>query len=309
MYNNIIIDANEFYKRAFAISCKTNVQQEICINNTIQLTFSMILKVKNNYLSENGNIYVLADNPTSKKIIRKKLDPDYKVNRLRESDGYYRGIDFLLLICNYYSEQFHTCRVQKLEADDLVPLIIERVKGNTLLCSSDLDWARCISDTVDWYNHVDIITKESFLKKYKFIPNEKTVTLMKSLTGDKSDNIPEIKGISEQIALNIVHNFDDVYELISCIKRNVEKSYLLSDYTKKIILKNEERLIKNHNLVYFCFVSQEEIQQALIDGSFNNKALSILYKSLNFPQSFDKRITNNNVEFLDIFSFEKIERK
>lgn len=311
-YDNLIIDANEFYKSAFSVICKnnTNDAQDIIINKTIHLCFLMILKTKSSYLKDGGLIYVLADNPTSKVVIRKKLDEGYKSNRLRESDGYYRGIDFLLLVCEYYSEQFNTCRVKRLEADDLVPVVLQMCVGDTLLCSSDLDWARCMSDTVHWYNHKEIYTQQSFKLKFKYTPDEKSITLMKVLTGDISDNIPQIKGMNEQTALNIVLNFDDIYEVLSTIKRNTEKAYLLSDYIKKLLLLNEERLIKNHNLIYFCEVSNEEISQALLRGSFNEHALSILYKSLNFPSNFDSRIEDKKISFGDIFNnFDEVNRR
>lgn len=311
-YNNLIIDVNEFYKSAFSVICKNNANeaQDFIINKTIQLCFQMILKVKSNYLIDDGFVYVLADNPTSKLSIRKKLDEDYKSTRIKESDGYYRGIDFELLICQYYSEQFNTCRVKRLEADDLVPEILKLCNGDTLLCSSDLDWARCMSDKVHWYNHKEIFTQQSFKSRFKYTPDERSITLMKVLMGDLSDNIPPIKGMNEQTALNIVLNFDDTYEVLSCLKKNTEKSYLVSDYVRKLLLANEDRLLKNHNLVYFCEVSKEEVSQALIKGSFNSNALSILYKSLNFPTNFDSRIEDKKISFGDIFSsFDEVQRR
>lgn len=312
MYRNLIIDTNEFYKRAFEVTCRLNptLTSNIIINKTIYLTTQMILNCKKKFLQENGLVWVLADNPTSKLTIRKALDENYKNNRLRESDGYYRGIDYLLILLQNYSTQFNTIRIQKLEADDLVPEILSMCLENSLLCSADMDWARCMSPSVDWYNHDVVYTQETFKKKYKFFPNERTVTLYKSLLGDKVDNIPSITGINEQTTLNIIDNFQDVYELLASIKKNTEKAFTLSNYTKQVLLKNESRLITNHNLVYFCQVSSTEINQALIKGSFNQKALAILYKSLDFPSNFDSRIEDSKVSFGDIFSnFDEVGRK
>ena len=310
-FNSLIIDTNEFYKRAFYVMCKQNQKESsnIIINKTVQLTFSMILKLKKEYLLEDGTIYVLADNPVSKATIRKNLDSTYKLNRDRESDGYYRGIDYLLMLGNYYSTQFKTIRITHLEADDLVPEILNLCTGSTLLCSSDLDWSRCMSENVFWYNHDTVHTQDTFQKKYKFRPTEKTVTLYKTLLGDKSDNIPCINNFTEQMALNLVYNFDDIFEVLDCIKKNNSKAYLMSDYTKRLILTNEKRLITNHNLVYFSECSSFEIKQALIDGSFNSRALSILYKSLDFPPNFDSRVEDHTMSFGDIFNFEEINRK
>lgn len=312
MYNNLIIDTNEFYKRAFSIASKKNNDQpaDVVINLTIHLTFCMILKCKREYLADDGKVWILSDNPTSKIQVRKTIDQDYKNNRIRESDGYYRGIDYLLLLAGNYSEQFNTIRIKRLEADDLVPEVLKLCQGKSLLCSADLDWTRCMTENVDWFNHDKVYTQELFKHRFKFTPNEDTVTLYKVLLGDMVDNIPSINGINEQTALNIVKNFDDIFEVIACIKKNTEKSYLLSDYTKQTLLKNEQRLIKNHNLVYFCEVSSIEVSQALLTGKFNSRALSILYKALNFPDNFDTRIEDPKTSFGDIFShFDEVKRK
>jgi len=312
MYNNLIIDTNEFYKRAFDVICKKNQDKpaDVLISMTIHLTLQMILKCKREHLLDNGLIWILSDNPTSKITIRKNIDQSYKNNRTRESDGYYRGIDYLLILAQNYSEQFNTIRIKRLEADDLVPEVLKLCSGRTLLCTADMDWARCMSENVDWFNHDRVYTQESFKNKYHFTPNENSVTLYKVLLGDTIDMIPSIKGINEQTTLNIIESFDDIFEVLSCIKKNTEKAYLLSDYTKQTILKNEQRLITNHNLVYFCEVTSTEINQSLLKGKFNKQALSILYKALNFPTNFDSRIEDQQTSFGDIFSkFDDIKRK
>ena len=312
-YDNLIVDVNNLFARAFAVAKKDEGQssQEI-LHRSVLISTKIVFSLMSRYCQNNSTVYLLADNPTSKASMRKKISGgEYKSNRPeKESDGYYRSIDFLLLIFSYYSEQFSILRIKRLEADDLVPEILKSCLGQSLLCSSDLDWARCMNWNVDWYNHKDVYTQESFKAKFKYTPNEKSVTLMKVLMGDISDNIPSISGMNTQTALNIVLNFDDIYEVLSCIKRNTEKAFLLSDYTRKLVMKNEERLLKNHNLVYFCEVSEEEVSQALIKGNFNSNALSILYKSLNFPPNFDSRIEDKKVSFGDIFSnFDEVNRK
>jgi len=306
-YDVLIIDTNNFYARAFDV-CKKSTKGISIINQTIQLTFEMILKLKREFLDDNGIIYCLADNPTSKIKVRKQLDSSYKSSRPKESDGYYRGIDYLLLIAQKYSSQFKTLRIKRLEADDLVPKIISLNPDKfILLCSSDLDWARCMSDKSDWYNFSKVYTNKIFYDEYKFYPNEKTVTLMKVLLGDKSDEIPAIKGINYQTMLNIVDNFDDIFEVIDCVLNHKEKSKLLSEFTKTTILHNKERLITNHNLVYFCEIDNDEIKQTIIDGDFNEQALTTLYSALDFPENFDKRIKTRSKKLS--FGFEDIPRK
>lgn len=310
-YNKIIVDSNNIFARAYGVIDKTLSSQD-ALNSAIHLATKMILKIKEEYLLEDGVCYLLADNPTSKLSMRKNIDSTYKVNRIKESDGYYRAIDYVLLLFSYYSEQFKTSRLLKMEADDLVPAIIRTFNQNdkVLLVSTDLDWARCMSQNVDWLDNKDLLNQQTFKGKYKFIPDERTVTIYKVLLGDKSDNIPPIKGLNEQTVLNIISSFKDVFDLLDCLQKNTTKAYDISDYTKKIILENKSRIITNHNLVYFNEVSDSDIKQATINGQFNMKALQILYQSLNFPINFDKRIESKQTSFGDIFTqFDQVNRK
>jgi 5'-3' exonuclease len=309
-YNKILIDTNNIFARAFGVVSKEETKAQVALNKAILLSANMILSLKREYLVDNGIIYLLADNPTTKRVIRKNIDPSYKADRLRSSDGYYRAIDFIILLFSYYSEQFRCTRVKIMEADDLVPAIVEQFPSEQiLLVSTDMDWARSITDSVHWLDKKNLYTYESFKLKYKFYPTQNKVTLYKCLLGDVSDNIPKIPNMNEQIAFNIINNFNTVYDLLECIQKNTDKAYVLSSFVKKTLLANKDRLLMNHNLVYFNFVSNDEIQQNTIQGVFNERALSILYASLDFPSDFDKRIEPPSISFGDIFQFDEAKRK
>ncbi len=309
MYKNIVVDTNDLYHRSFWV--KSKEPSKDILNETLKLTVQQILNIKAKYLSEKGRMWILSDNPVSKKRIRKQLDPNYKATRLKESDHFYRGIDFTLLLFSKYSEQFNTCRIKNLEADDLVkPLLATFDRyDQTLLVSADMDWARCMAENVDWLSRKKLYTQETFKSEYKFTPNEQTVTLYKVLRRDDSDNIPGIPGINEQTALNIVYNFYDVYDLLDTIQQGKEKVNLLSEYTKKHILDSKDRILLNQQLVYFNDVTLAEVKQAMIPGEYNPKALAVLYQSFGFPKSFDSRIEYTPIPFDSVFSFDEIKRK
>lgn len=310
MYKNLIIDVNNLWARAFHICKKETQRFPDLINKTIHFSMKMIFTLQKKYCDE-GIVWFLADNPTSKLTMRKELsDGKYKSNRLKETDGYYRGIDYLIIVLNNYSEKFKSVRLKHLEADDLVPTILESTIGNSLLVSTDMDWARSIDRNTDWFNTKQIFNLENFESHWKFKPTVDSITLWKSLIGDTADNIDGIKGITETIALNIINNFSNVYDLLDCVKKKTEKSKLLSEFTKTTILKNERLLLVNHNCIYFCDVDKKEIESCIMHGSFNEKALSILYKSLDFPKGFDVRIQDEQISFGDIFSsFAQTDRK
>ena len=302
MYKNLIIDVNNLWARAFYVCKKETQRMPDLINKTIQHSMKMIFSLQSKYCDD-GIVWLLADNPTSKLIMRKELsDGKYKANRLKETDGYYRGIDYLIIILNNYSDKFKSVRLKHLEADDLVPTILESTIGNSLLVSTDMDWARSIDKNVDWFNTKQIFSIDNFEQHWKFKPTVDSITLWKSLVGDVSDNIDGVKGITETVALNIVNNFSSVYDLLDSVKKKLEKSNLLSEFTKTVILKNERHLLMNHNCIYFCEVDKREVESCIMNGCFNEKALSILYKTLDFPKGFDVRIHDEQISFGDIFS-------
>lgn len=310
-YNNILIDLCDYYHRSFAIKQKEISDGRTLLNETVILTIKQVLNLKKNYLEDNGTLWVLVDNPTSKIRNRRQLDPSYKSNRIKESDPFYRGLDYTFIILSKYDSNINCVRIKALEADDLVKPIIDEFIPNqkNLLASADMDWARCMSENTHWLSRNGIHTQETFKETYKFTPNENTVTLYKSIQGDNSDNIPAIKGINEQTTLNIIENYFNVYDIFESIKRKDKKSELLSDYTKKHLLENKDRLILNHQLIYFNYVSKQEISSAIIKGQFNETALKIFYEQINFPPSFDKRIKIKKPTIDDVFSFDDIKRK
>lgn len=310
-YNNILIDLSELYHRSFSIKRKEITDGRRLLNETIQLTVKQILNIRKQYLADEGLIWILKDNPTSKLRNRKLLDVSYKSTRLKESDPFYRGLDFTFILLSKYDSNINCVRIKALEADDLVKPVLESLPNSSrnLLVSADMDWARCMSSSTDWLTRTNLFNQETFKEYYKFTPNENTVTLYKAILGDSSDNIPCIKGINEQTALNIVYNFYDVFDLLENIQRKTEKSNLLSDYTKKHLMENKDRLVLNHQLIYFNFVSSEEVKHATIKGSFNENALKILYTQLDFPAHFDKRIKRASPKIEDIFGFDEIKRK
>lgn len=67
MYNKIIIDTNDLFKRCFSVIDTVNKTSKEIINEAVFRTVSMIISLKKKYLTNNGIVWVLADNATSKK--------------------------------------------------------------------------------------------------------------------------------------------------------------------------------------------------------------------------------------------------
>ena len=124
----------------------------------------------------------------------KKLTPADKIvkeNFDRERD----------LLCKYFNELYIRWMMdEKTEGDDLISYYVHHKLPNekVVIMSADEDLTQLISDTVCVYNNI----KKKFLSTENFIRLKgfpyQNVVLKKVFCGDKSDNIGNIKGLSEE---------------------------------------------------------------------------------------------------------------
>lgn len=157
------------------------------------------------YLAENGSVYLLFDNPTSRLDLqksfyfatRKHVYPKYKEQRAKESKEFYNTLD---LIRYYYltsTSEYACIQVQNLEADDLVKPVLSNYctpETHVLMVTNDYDWTRYLSKNVDWMPNLEAHPENiaAFTEKMGFLPTENSVILYKSLFGDPADNIPHV---------------------------------------------------------------------------------------------------------------------
>jgi 5'-3' exonuclease len=315
-YSKIIVDlSNLYYKNYF-----THQDQKVLVENEEIMTGGIygfirsLRKLQRDFLSEEGQVYILADNFSSKDSYRKQIDPAYKLNRKKYQDSFYRGIDFLALILMNTSNKIFTVQVESYEADDLVPAVLDSFDkyDKVLIVSDDLDYSRVIKENVDWYKNKIIYNKDNFKEKYGFYPTEEKVVLYKVIRGDASDNIEiGVKGIRENIVLDLLEKYKDIYDLLE----NIDTADL-DDKWKTAFIENKTRLILNHQLVSFIDISKEEVQQFTYQGCFNPNTLRSLYKTLGFQisdihpelqNSFPEKIVDGSKK--TFFNFDRLPRK
>lgn len=243
--------------------------------------------------------------------MRKLIDSDYKANRTKENDGFYRALDFLYAILKVYDDYIYTIREKDTEGDDLIKPLIDSFSKyeKNLLVSHDMDWARMINENTDWQAD-QIYNLELFREKHGFLPSIPSICLYKTFRGDKSDNIkPGLPGIREEDLLKIVEKYDTIYDVYRDL--NLGLSTLLS---KTFIdkMKNQEvqsNLFKNFELVSFQNLKINIIEENLIRSKFKKDALRALYISLGIEyKKFDHRFKETE-EVSDFFGFQDIPRK
>lgn len=120
---------------------------------------------------------------------------------------------------------FNPIEIEGLEADDILGCLSKMStsipNSHTFIISGDRDLFQLIDDHTTIIQPKDdtYCTLEWFNESYGITPSE--FIDVKSLMGDKSDNIPGAYGIGEKGAIKLIqefHNIDAVYENIDLIK-------------------------------------------------------------------------------------------
>ena len=204
-YDALIIDTmNVFYRTSIhKTESSSLVSKKKVYKDSIVNFIKKINELIDEYSYHDGEIYLLFDNPTSRIELRsafmyagrKEIFPDYKANRVKESKEFYNSIGLIKYYYLLKESNYRCLQASRLEADDLVkPLLEHRLKGKTaLLVSTDLDWARDLSDKVHWLKKWDeVVGPEELNEKLDFHVTEASLIAYKALYGDSSDNIPNL---------------------------------------------------------------------------------------------------------------------
>jgi 5'-3' exonuclease len=263
----------------------SNVEGKRLITGGIFTALKMIQRIESVYLSENGRIYFLFDNPASGEIRRKDIDPGYKINRKKHDPQFFRGLDYLQLVLQNYKTGYRIIQRAETEADDFVLPVLKSFEGHNhfvLLVSNDMDWSRSIADKVHWMTcsgGKDIIfDKDLFYNKYGFNPGHNEVCLYKALKGDEADNIvPGVKGIPESVLLSIVHQVKSVQGLFLNLS-----DLQIEDHWKSAIQQHKGRIQINLMLVDYLPLTTADVRECTIITEFNKKMLIMYYKIFGF---------------------------
>lgn len=295
-YEKLFIDMSNFYCRGYytgqeMINLMEDNQE--MITGGIFNTLRMIQRIERDFLEHNGKIYFLFDNSHSGINKRKQIDPEYKINRCKRDEAFYRSLDYLHLILLNYKNNYRTIKVEGMEADDLVETLVElNSEDSILLISNDLDWFRAISDKVHVakYEKKDykIYDKKAFKDRFGFQPTKNKICLFKSFKGDSGDNVPSgVPGIRTKVLVKLISEYDSISE----IARNIEKIKYLTPIFKQRIMENIPRLLMNYKLVDYLDITKEQLEENIYLCEFNPRTLNSLYNTLGFDiKKIDPRV-------------------
>lgn len=292
-YDSLIVDCVNFAYRTFNLKGETPLQiSKKSVYKTSICNFILSIEsLKNKYLSSDGDIYLLFDNYFSRADLRstymfadrKKLNEAYKATRKKENKEFYNSINFIRYYYLIGPSNYHTVRIDNLEADDLVePLFkylgVDKGEKSALMITTDADWTRYMSDNVDWLPDLkkapETITDLS--NKMGFKINKRNVIIYKALFGDSSDNIKSIvpdNNMNRNEFVELLNTIDYPEQLIE-MSRGLE---FRNDY--KILEKissNEKAFLINLQLISPIPCGVDTLKSHLTSG----READTLYKTV-----------------------------
>ncbi|MCL7026267.1 hypothetical protein MKW94_011352 [Papaver nudicaule] len=177
------------------------------------------------------------------------LYPSYKGNRNATPDTVIQGLQYFKLSLRAMS--IPVIQVPGVEADDVIgTLSVNSVADGfkVRVVSPDRDFFQLISPAVRLLriasrgSEIVSFGVEEFAERYGDLKPSQYVDMV-SLTGDKTDNIPEINGIEGADALKLIIKFGTLENLLKCLDQ-IEEGDI-----KEALVSNADQAILNKNLL------------------------------------------------------------
>lgn len=229
----LLIDGNSIMNRAFygikSLSTKSGIP-----TNAIHGFIKILLKLKNDINPSAIAVAFDLPSPTFRNIKFK----DYKGNRKSMPEDLIPQFPIIKNILSYMG--ISIIEKEGFEADDIIGTLSHNCKAQSYKCvisTGDRDSFQLINDNVSVSfasNKETIIYDTSKIKEiYNILPIQ--LIEVKALNGDKSDNIPGVKGIGEKTALKLIQDFDNIDNIYDNID-NLD----INPRIKKLLLEEKE---------------------------------------------------------------------
>ncbi len=193
--------------------------------------------------------------------------------------------------------------IDNYEADDIIGTFAKMADEDKLydatIISSDKDLLQLISHDVDvkLLKQKDYIyyNQTTFKKDYGFNPIN--IIDLKALQGDKSDNIPGVKGIGEKTALTLIQKYitvENLYDHIDEIKGKLQE---------KLVLDKENAMFSKKLATIYKDIEFNLKFEDLKKKEINKEELLKMYENLEFysllKSEDNKKISNEKINITD----------
>ena len=207
------------------------------------------------------------------KFIFNKNKKKDEINNTKEKNGWEKFVDENFdrerdILCRYFNELYIRWYIDDVvEGDDLIAYYCQNKEPNEkiYIISSDMDLSQLLNDDIAIYNQQikKFISNKNFRDYFDVIPEN--IVVKKIFCGDNSDNIGNIKGLSEKGLLELIPEIKEKPISIEDVKRRAQLLIEERVNNKKKPLKVHENIING--------VSNKQY-----DGDFyeiNNKIINL----------------------------------
>lgn len=280
-YGAILIDAlNLLYRLREQQNEAKLISSKYVYRDLVIRFITFMDALQDRHMSAEGRVFFLFDHSPSghdhgrtyRNIGRRAIDSRYKENRQKDTKEFYNTFD---LIKYYYltnKPHYVSLQAQGYEADDLVrPLLTYAIPSDerSLLVTNDYDWARYLSDRVDWLPKLasNPATAKDFVEEKGYVPSEQSILIYKAVFGDRSDNIAGIlsespKHVDEMMVVLSEENIT----IQKMIERSYQSSYLTASPIYKAIHEDERQFRINVQLIEPVPLDEKHLEAIMCVG-------------------------------------------
>ncbi len=216
----VLIDGNAYIHRAYhAIPRLTDAS-----GNTVNAVYGFLKMIKKIIAHQQpSHILVAFDNP--KPTFRHKDFIDYKSTRKKTDSELTEQFPKVFAILRALNIKFIDC--EGFEADDIIASCVRLAQAENMqvsIVTGDKDMLQLISGNVKVINDMKKIDFDEAKVKEEIgvFPNQIIDYL--ALIGDKSDNLPGVRGIGPVTALKLLNKFSNLDEIYSNVNKIDEKT-------------------------------------------------------------------------------------
>ena len=290
----IIIDGNSLMNRAFFAIKRPMITKEGIYTGALYGFINMLEKLRKDYPS--GYICVTFD--VKAPTFRHKAYPDYKGTRKPMAMELVMQMHLIKEIL--HAMNIKTIELEGFEADDLIGTltkVAEEQGINPLVITGDKD-ALQLADknvhilyTIKGITTFKIYDDESFREEYEFAP----INLIdyKALVGDKSDNIPGVKGIGKVAATKLLkeyENLENIYKNIDNIKPDGVRKKLEENIQSAMMSLKLAEIARNVPIeIDFDEYKSEEPDYIALAALYEKLEFKTFLKKLDIPEELIKR--------------------
>ncbi|MFO1130257.1 MAG: 5'-3' exonuclease H3TH domain-containing protein [Rickettsiales bacterium] len=208
----ILIDAYGFIFRAYYVFPKLYNSQNVslgAIYGFASMLIRLILEMQSN------KIIVVFD--SGGKNFRHEIYTEYKANRIDIDIDLKNQLAIAKTIPDALGIPYIS--INGFEADDIIASFTKKyIDHQIIIVSSDKDLMQLINENIIMYDPLkkQYITKKEVFEKFQVEPNKLRDYL--AIVGDKSDNIPGIKGAGPKAAINLLNEFSTLENALINIK-------------------------------------------------------------------------------------------